>query len=492
MGTLTVLFGAASCSHGSRVSTKQDASSIEAEASTETGADLSPDSEVEIGQDRTIEFSSDGGQPSLVDGAVELTADSGGSQLLPDGGGSATQTDSVDGGGPVTGAILSTWGGHGFPGRQVIIGNQSTVTDSVGGFSFEQVAETYDVVMVEPGGWDVSVYYGLTKRDPILSDSGNGGSSLDTLMQSVSITGTLTADFPFPVDSSHLVTLYYLADRGHGAVQVGNGLASAGPGYGPIWVGWNGDTSITGSLVAVGQYGLAGAPWTTAFLASKPLSLASGDAPTVDLALAEVSTGQIGGTVQMYNGNAVEGVDFTYRLTGMMGAIELGRCSTTGKYSCGIPDLSALGGDYCVSIVDVLGFAQAKRCGGAIGLSDFSVQVQAPPEFQKPADGSPITKDSKLSWTGISNGVYMLDLSPDSPSVASPHIQVYTTATQLLWPDLHAIGVEFPAGATYTCQVSGLSPYASIDDLASSRGLFNDQMDRQWLDSTTIDLSLVQ
>ncbi len=104
----------------------------------------------------------------------------------------------------------------------------------------------------------------------------------------------------------------------------------------------------------------------------------------------------------------------------------------------------------------------------------------------------PITKDSKLSWTGISNEVYMLDLSPDNPTVASPHIQVYTSATQLLWPDLGAIGVAFPAGVTYTCQVSGLAPYSSIDDLASSRGLFNDDMDRQWLDSDKIDLSLLQ
>jgi len=45
---------------------------------------------------------------------------------------------------------------------------------------------------------------------------------------------------------------------------------------------------------------------------------------------------------------------------------------------------------------------------------------------------------------------------------------------------------------TYTCQVSGLSPYASMDDLASSRGPFNDEMDRQWLESAKIHLSLVQ
>ena len=366
------------------------------------------------------------------------------------------------------------------------------MTDGVGRFSLDNVTGTYDAMVVEPGGMVVSVYYGLTRRDPILSHMAAYDSSSDSPTQSVSIAGMLTAGFPFPVDSSHVITVYYLADHGYGVLQVGSLLASAGPGYGPLSVGWNGDASITGRLVAVGQYGSYTVPWTKAFLASNSLSLASGDVTTVDLALAEVSIGQIGGTIQMYSGNAVEGVHFSYRLPGTMGGIELGQCTTTGKYSCGLPDLTTLGGDYCVYILDVWGYAQATKCGGALGMNDFSIQVQAPPQIQKPTDGSPITKDSKLSWTGIPNGVYMLDLSPDRITATSPHIQIYTSATQLRWPDLHAIGVEFPVGVTYTCQVSGLSPYASMDDLASSRGLFNDEMDRQWLDSAKIDLSLVQ
>jgi hypothetical protein len=372
LGIAVLVFGGDACSRSLQTSPKRDAATPELEVSLDVGAGLSPDTEVDLGRDRVIESSPDGGiDVSSVDGATGFPSVDGGTEIVPDGG------YSIDGGGPVSGTVLSALEGQSFPGRKVVIGAQSTVTDGSGKFSFGQVAGTYDVIVVEPGGWNVSVYYGLTKRDPILSHSGGGGSSLDTPMQSVSITGTLTADFPFPVDSSHLVTLYYLADHGHGAVQVGKGLLSAGPGYGPLWVGWNGDLSITGSLVAIGQYGVQGTPWTKGYLASKPLSLVSGDAPTVDLALAEVSIGKIGGTVQMYSGNLLEGVDFTYRLPGMMGGIELGQCRATGKYSCGLPDLSTLGGDYCVSIVDVLGYAQAKRCGAAIGMSDFSIQVQS-------------------------------------------------------------------------------------------------------------------
>jgi len=488
---VALALGGAACDHGLQTSPKRDAASPGLEVSLDVGAGLSLDSEGDLGPDRAIEFSPDGGiDASSLDGAMECSSVDGGTELVPDGG--YFKSDSIDGGGPVRGTVLGTGSGYSFPGRQVVIGAQSTVTDVDGGFSFEQVPGTYDVIVVEPGGWNVSVYYGLTRRDPILSHSGGGGSSLDSPAQSVSITGTLTADFSLPVDSAHLVTVYYLADHGHGAVQVGAGLVSAGPGYGPLWVGWNGDTSITGTLVAIGQYRAAGTPWTKGYLASKPLSLASGDAPTQDLALAEVSIGKIGGTIQMFSGNPLQGVDFTYRLPGMMGGIELGQCSTSGTYSCGLPDLTALGGDYCVSIVDLFGVAQAKKCGGRIGMSDLSIQVHSPPQFLKPADGSPITKDSKLSWTSISNGVFMLGMSPDKPTASSPYIQVYTSATQLIWPDLHAIGVAFPADVTYTCQVSGLLPYTSMDDLASSRGPFNTELDGQWLDSAKIHLSLLQ
>jgi hypothetical protein len=499
----------AACSRGLSTPPRQDAASLGLEVSPDVAVGMSLDGEVDFGHDGAIEVSFDGGiEPSSadaaaefpsaddtgefpsVDGATESPSVDSGTELIPDGG--DAQTASSDGGAPVTGTVLAASEGYAFPGRKVVIGSQSSVTDSVGRFSFEQVTGTYDVMVVEPGGWRVSVYYGLTKRDPILSHGGSGSSSLDPLMQSASITGTLTANFPFPVDIGHLVTVYYLADHGHGVVQVGTGLLGGGPDYGPLWVGWNGGPSVSGRLVAIGQYGVDGTPWAKGYLASKQLSLANGDAPAVDLDLSEVSIGKIDGTIQIYSGNLVKGVAFTYRLPGMMGGVGLGQCSTTGKYSCGIPDVSTLGGEYCVSIVDVLGYARAQRCGGTIGMSDFSIQVQAPPQFQKPTHGSPITKDSKLSWTGISNGVYMLDLNPDNPSAISPRIQVYTSATQLRWPDLGAIGVAFPVGATYSCQVSGLSPYASLDDLASSRGLFNEQMDRQWLDSTTIELSLVQ
>jgi len=427
---------------------------------------------------------------STIDGSGEKPGVDGLSGMVADLG--YSESPSADGGRPVAGAVLSASSGQGFAGRRVVIANESTVTDNVGRFSFPDVTGSYDLIVVEPGGWNVSIYYGLSRRDPMLSHSMSGGSSLDTLTHSVSITGTLAADFTFPVDSAHLVNVYYLGNHGHGAVQVGTGLLSTGPDFPPIRVGWNGKPSIVGRLVAVGQYGAEGTPWAKVYLGSLQLSLASGDKPSLDLTLSESSVGRIGGTIRLYSGNLLKGVDFTYYLPGMMGAIGLGRCSTTGAYSCVIPDLSTLGGGYCVSIVDIFGCARAKRCGGAIGMNDFSLQVQAPPQFQKPVDGSPITKDSKLLWTSISSGVYRLDLVPDEPSAASPRIQVYTSATQLRWPELGAIGVVFPAGSTYTCQVSGLSPYTSLDDFASSRGLFNNHMDRQWLDSAKIGLSLVQ
>ncbi len=86
----------------------------------------------------------------------------------------------------------------------------------------------------------------------------------------------------------------------------------------------------------------------------------------------------------------------------------------------------------------------------------------------------------------------MLDVRPYLASADAPHIQAYASATQLLWPDLTSIGVAFPSGSTYTCRVLALRPYLSIDELASERGPYRTGIDRQELDSETIELTLVQ
>jgi hypothetical protein len=373
----------------------------------------------------------------------------------------------------------------------VVIAGQQTVTDGNGGFAFAEVPNTYDAIVAEPYGTQISVYYGLTRRDPILSHTATYTSALDDPPHTATVSGTLSGDFPFPVDAYHLATVYFFADRGTSTWSLGQPFESAGPGYGPVDVGWVGESSVAGILVSIGQIWTEQRHWTSAYLASGALALTDGGLASEDLSLSTVPTGRIAGSVQMYAGNGVEGILFSYHIPGTMGSISLDECTTSGNYDCELPDLGPLGGSYCATIQDVFGYAQATRCDAGIGMTDFSIQVQAPPQFKTPVTGTPTAGDSKLTWAGVTNAVYLFDAGPDFATPAAPHVQAYTSASQLRWPDLEAVGVSFPSGSTYTCQVSALVPYTSIDDLESSQGLAATGIDRQQISSTTIALPLV-
>jgi hypothetical protein len=55
---------------------------------------------------------------------------------------------------------------------------------------------------------------------------------------------------------------------------------------------------------------------TNAYLATGPLILADGDLASQDLSLFSVATGRIAGSIQMCQGNGVEGVLLSYQIAG--------------------------------------------------------------------------------------------------------------------------------------------------------------------------------
>lgn len=421
---------------------------------------------------------------------------------IPDGGptegsdGGAAEDTSVDeeSGVPVKGTAVAIGWGRGVAGRRVEIGGQSVITDRDGAFEFDSVPAAYDVVVSEPDGLGLSVYYGLSRRDPVLSHDATYDPTLDAPTRSASISGSLSGAISFPLDADHVVGIYYLSAVARANVQLSVlPSMSGGPQFGPFQIAWNDASTVEGDLVALGQYGTASAPWLGAYLGRVGSVVLTQGVPLVeDLTLDPVPTGHIGGTVAMYPGNVVEAINLSYQPVRSKGQIGLGRFVTAGKFDCIVPDLSSIDGSYCMSIADEWGEATVVKCGGRIGMTDLSVQVPAPPQFSKPQDGAPITKDTSIAWSAVPGAAYLLDLSPDAVAAETPHIQVYTAKTAFRWGDLVALGISFPPGATYTHRVSALVPYASADELASSSGLFQSGLDRQQLDSNPVDLVLVQ
>jgi len=407
-------------------------------------------------------------------------------------GGTTADAGVLDGSSSVSGIVKSVnWRG-GAAGRRVTVSGQSATTGSDGRFTLTEVPSSYDVVIAEPDGATFSIYQALTRTDPVLSHKTTFNPSLDGTPYRASISGTLSGDFPFPVDSSHLATVYYAAATAFSSWQLGQPLRSGGPAFEPMSVAWRGTSSITGALIALGQIGTATTPWTSAYLATRPVSLSDGNAVEEALTLLPVGVGALAGSIKMYAGNGVYAVAASYHLPGAPELIALGQFPGGGSFGLQLPDLQQLGGDYCVYFSDTAGYASGRRCGGRLGMTDFSIQVQQPPQMLKPPTGANATRNTLLSWSGVAGGVYMVDLNPDNPTAAQPRVQVYTSATSLAWPDFEELGIAFPAGATYRCQVIALMPYTSIDDFASNHGLFATGVDLQMLKSVQVEVTLVQ
>lgn len=392
--------------------------------------------------------------------------------------------------GEVRGLVVAD-SGRGLAGRKVFIGQQSTITDGDGRFSLAQVPSKYDVMVAEPGRDTITVYYGLTRRDPILSHAGAYTTMLDEPNRHASISGLLSGgDIHMPVVDGERVTLYYISPKTQSVSRVSPNIQQRGPDY-RMLVSWRNYPSIDGTLIAIAEAATKQRRWTSAWLATRSLALADGDAVNQDLRPRAIPMGRIAGRVEMSQGHAAAEVHFGYQLPNGGGAIEIGRWRTNrGAFDCEMPDLSALAGSYCVDIEDVFGHAQVTRCGAQVGMTDFRIAVQPPPAIVEPGPMASIGKEALVSWTGEKDGVYLLEVGPTFGAMA--RVEAYVAGTQLAWPNLEAMGKKFPVGVNAYCQVSRMVPYASMDDLASARGPFARRgMDFQQISSEALSVTLV-
>ena len=152
------------------------------------------------------------------------------------------------------------------------------------------------------------------------------------------------------------------------------------------------------------------------------------------------------------------------------GAIYLGSCATSGTYDCELPDLTSLEGEYCIAIGESLSKLRAMRCGGKIGMRDFSIPSQPPvPQIKVDYDGH---SDRMVTWTapgGVAARVYELNLGNEFERL---NVRVYTSAQNFTWSQVEALGVDFRRDGPRLSgiKVTALLPYTSMDDLVSGRG----------------------
>jgi len=351
-------------------------------------------------------------------------------------------------------------------GCKVAIGGRSTMTGEDGSFSIEAVSETYDAFIFEPDGSVVSIYYGATRRDPVFSHVPRSTVGSPSAPKA-SISGTISGEFSFPLESDKAIDIYFLSPSTVDAQwQIGNRVLREGPSYGPIGLNWSEPGSIDGVLVALGRVeSPTDGHLLSMAVASQSVTLTEGQAVVADLALAPVVNGHLAGSVEMLDDPSLGSVYVTYHLPTSRDYPIIAGFRGQPLFDWEVPDLTGLGGSYCLTVGSSDGRVVTRQCGIAIGTRDLALTLPVPPKILNPGAGAPVTKDTKYSWTSVEKAVYTLDLTSASGTRPStPRLSVHTTATELSWPDLSSIGLGFPAGGQYRCDVTAVSPRQSLDE----------------------------
>jgi hypothetical protein len=318
--------------------------------------------------------------------------------------------------------------GIGLKRATITVGESSVLTDGDGGFLVHGVPKRYDVRL----GW--TMYLGLTRRDPFL---------------------VVGDDYPSRAMRYHAaitdaVSTRIVSNEGRWARRVlqllapGGAIGERGRDGREREIGWRGDTAVTGVFVSLMNDGPENDPWASAFLATEKLSLADGDSIAAAPRLCKIGSGRIAGTASLrgpaWPSQRPETLRFSYVVPGLTGSIDLGPCPTDGKFDCRLPDLSELGGEYCmvIGVGDELANPRIPRCRGQLGMRDFS--EPPPPVAPVMRHGSQVDQDTMVAWTGKGR-VFEVRIGP-SWNTESP-IRIFTAGSSLAWSDFLALGMSW-------------------------------------------------
>jgi hypothetical protein len=352
----------------------------------------------------------------------------------------------------------------------VFVKDQNTVTGDDGKFSMPEAPATYDAYVRDPDGLTVSVFNGLTRRDPVLVHAGTVATTARAILS-----GTLSGGAQYPLVGADAVTVGYLSPEASYSMALGGSLpiGTAGPTFGPLSVQWAGPETITGELVAIGTFS-GGDAGQTNWFCSAPMALSDGDTRSnVAVQLQPVArSGAVSGVVDVPDGGQLVQTQLLFHFPDAGAPLIYATQQRPGRLDFDVvPDLSDAGAELCVVAAGVPGSYLTQRCGVVPGSQGVNLTLQAAPSLLSPADQATVSVSTAFTWNQFANGIHLLSLEPAVPTKATPRIHFFTTATTTTWPDLSSIGLAYPVAYDYQCDVEGFGPYVSMDDAFGPSGI---------------------
>jgi hypothetical protein len=343
---------------------------------------------------------------------------------------------------------------------------ETTLTDASGAFSLSVRTAPFDITVTEPDGSARSVFLGVNRRELVLPQPSGPLTKLPPNV--VDLSGRVAGGGTYPLAEGEFVSLRFLAENADGTLTLSPSL---GPDFGPMRIAWDGAVSITGKLIAlrsaVDQNGLS--HYTG--LGIHELELEAGADATLDVELEELDVGNLSGTVDVPDGHQLSFVERYYQVPFSFGTIPLSLDETQATtFDMVVPDLSELGGDYCIGAGSSGPFFVTRRCGLALDDSDIGLSLQASPELLEPSDGATLAADTELSWLAFDEGVYRVALVPREPTATTPSVYVFTAETTAVLGSFETLSLEHASGS-YDYSVTGYAPYSNLDAALSDNGI---------------------
>jgi hypothetical protein len=425
--------------------------------------------------------------------------------------------------------------GSSIGGLRVSVGEQRQVTASDGGFELREVPASYDLTIAEHGGRFITAYFGLTRRDPILTHTARAGAEPAGAAHHADIEGIVDASPLVGAARAQPPGIYFLSPSTFAKGSVVEYRQDRGK-Y-RVSVDWAAPGPVNGILLAVASVD------GQAYLAKRRLKITDGedthaalgdDQAGPDLRFGPVALGQIGvsaltfmheiefteGEAPVYSkpgGGWVttrpgskpdrETIRAGYAVPGTVGLVDLGECEMKDRaFVCRVPDLSMLGGEYCIRVASIVESElsrrspgpgskvdlRANRCGAKLGSRDFHIERASPPDIAfgnlnfGPDTSEAFTKD-RLSWSASGETLYQLSIGSCNRGGC---LVAYLSKTAFTWADFETTGMTYLRGGHLAARVSAFYPPMTVDALASVPRPLGDRSTWQRADSRAAVIGL--
>ena len=341
-----------------------------------------------------------------------------------------------------------------------LVGKAAVTSDANGNFSFSDVSPPYDLYTFGNSGLlgnpipAVFYYRGLTRADPVVNAPATFGLIGLPRRSSTTLSGTTA--------TASATMLAVWSTGGMTRVMQTNAysfpaswIANANNSIDGTLYGFQFSTKPTGAPDAFTGYGSANATLTTAAPA------------TVNLTMAAPQTAALTGSITSPSGFPNPTIELVQQLGNSSVALW---SATTTVADATIPLIAA--GKAALSATATLDNATTSFVHPALAAAtDVNFALPAPAVQTAPLNAATgVTGATPFTWDAPQNTIHQVNITTTNATGSALAVfQLFTTGTMGKIPVVPELGL--PLNQSFTWNVNGYGPSASIDDAASAAGL---------------------